>query len=166
MRYALLTLLTLTSLSGCRQLRAVSYPYFDGLFVGQYVAREDATPAELRLEVEASVIEGKRYTITGNATLGTANFTARGHELALGNLTYLTPQAPPPPMGNAVIEFLDDAGTTAYTLCASLIYRDYDDSFRVNGMTLLEGPPIREGEAVYCSPYADFATAELEKQPD
>jgi hypothetical protein len=66
-------------------------------------------------------------------------------------------------MGDSVIEFLDAAGTTAYTLCTNLIYRDYEGFFRISEMNFFEGPPLNEPVLSHCIGQKGFAKVELGK---
>ena len=153
-------------LAGC-SIEADALPYYNGTFIGSYLVSNDASPVGMKLEVQASAIERKRYAITGTAMLGEESFTAEGYELASDNLDYIASQAAPPPQGNAFIELKNAEGTTVYTLCSNLYYRDYsDNNLRVVSLFLIEGAP--QQDPAYCaSSYGyggEFAIVYLTRQ--
>jgi hypothetical protein len=71
-------LLATLAVTGCSAIEADAKPYFDGVFVGYYLTDNEATPIAMRLELKASDIQRRLYTITGTATLGTETFKAKG----------------------------------------------------------------------------------------
>lgn len=161
------------ALVGCGGIGADAEPYFKGSFVGYYLTSQEAMPIGVRLELQASEIEQKRYTITGTATLGTETFRAEGYELASYNLDYLAPQAAPPPQGDSFMALKDSGGTTVYTLCASTTYRDYsstDTRPPDTNVIIIEGEAQQGDEPAFCSnsygTSIPFATAELTRQSD
>lgn len=130
-------------------IEADALPYYQGTFIGSYLKSDDAAPVGMKLNLQASAIEQKRYTITGTAIVGEESFTAEGYELASYNLDYISSQAAPPPEGNSFIELQNVEGATVYTLCTSLYYRDYSSNLRVTRAALITGSP--GDDPAYCS---------------
>lgn len=148
-------------LVGCRTEYAESPPYFVGTFVGHYLVGENAVPTGMRIQTEVTGIEQKRYTLTGTATLGDDTYTVEGYEVASPNLDYITVQAPPPPMGQLVVNFTDASGTFAYSLCGTIHYGSdrIDTPYTFDGLSLNEEKP---SDPYQCY-FGTFAVVTLEK---
>ena len=152
-------LILLTLLFGCRSSPTVA-PYFYGTFVGYYLTSPKATPVGMRVETKLLDTEQKRYTFSGTAILGAESYTLEGYEVTASEVSFLSAQAVPPPMGELVATLKDADGTSVYILCSEVTYEASERYARPNTYTLYEASVASR----MCNAENPFATVQLERR--
>ena len=113
----------------------------------------------MRVETKLLEIEQKRYTFSGTAILGAESYTLEGYEATASEVSFLSAQAVPPPMGELVATLKDADGIPVYVLCSDVTYEPGERHTEPHTYALYraEAAPDR------CSTGDAFATVQLQK---